>query len=129
MKRQVLSYLAMAAIAVSVVLTSCGNNSSNAGELSPPKWLQGEWGNYNFTSDDICYTLPVTDGFITHCYRETYINSDVQVNETVKTDGIYEVTIGKINQVLNITKGDGTYVTYKLSQNGQLVGSGNLPKK
>jgi hypothetical protein len=120
----------VACLAVTTNFISCGDNSSDASELSPPKWLHGEWGNYNFTSDDICYTIPKMDGSLgIYCYRETYVDSDMPVKETVKTNEIYEVSIGQKNQVLNVTKGDGTYVVYKLSQNGLLVESGNLPKK
>ena len=65
MKKVVLNYLVIAAIAVVAAFTSCKKDDENGdGKLSPPAWIQGELSDgsqstFTFTSDNVVFVVEV----------------------------------------------------------------------
>jgi len=103
-------------IALIFCFFSC--EKSEKKELSPPQWVQGEW-EYNgivynvyfkFTSDDVIFALPYGS-------TSSFKDGKGTIEETVKTDEIYEITVtqNKSKKISKFTKGDDeTHIQYYL---------------
>ena len=89
-------------------------------ELSPPQWIQGEWKHdgfvynvyFKFTSNDVIFALPY--GSISS-FNDLYEDGNYAIEETKKTDEIYEITVtrNQSKKISKFTKGDdGTHIQY-----------------
>ena len=87
---------------------------ASAGKLSPPAWLQGNWGveafYYKITSDDVLQVSPEVE----ISFKKHYNIANTSLKETKKTADIYELTYsitgyGVMGSWI-FKKGDGTYI-------------------
>ena len=101
---------------------SCEKSEKKEGkkELSPPQWIQGEWEYdgivykeyFKFTSDEVVFALPY--GSISS-FSDLYEDGNYALEETIKTDEIYEITVTRNHskKISKFTKGDdGTHIQY-----------------
>ena len=114
------SFFKIACIAIITsffILTGCKKDK----DLSPPKWIQGEWmlpdqAEYRFTANKIVFVyLPGGSEMVL---------STKNTEETTKTDDEYELiyTVSKDDKrVYNFKKGDGTYIDLEYNNNRNLL--------
>ena len=129
----------MAIIIVAIVCCSAckkdnkdnGGNGGTAGtnKLAPPAWIQGSWGAveggvgpeiFKFTSDDVLQM-----GVSLKSLAASVPGYTATINETKKTDNLYEITIkakasGKesVSGFFSFKKGDGTYIEFGVDETG-----------
>ena len=107
-------------LATLIIFASCEKNEKKEGkkELSPPQWIQGEWEhdgivynvNFKFTSHDVVYCS-------VYSFSDLYEDGNYAIEETKKTDEIYEITVtrNKSKKISKFTKGyDETHIQYYL---------------
>ena len=131
MKELILQLRKVATISVCLVVTamvvlSCKKSEEEKG-LSPPKWIQGEWEccgvegimastYFKFVSNDV---FSNESGDISSFY-DLYEDGNFLLEETIKTDEIYEITIIRNNSKkgYNFKKGDDkTHIEFYLLNN------------
>jgi len=111
-------------LATMIIFASCEKNEKTEGEkeLSPPQWIQGEWEhdgivynvNFKFTSNDVVFSLPY--GSVSS-FSNLYEDGNYAIEETKKTDEIYEITVtrNKSKKISKFKKGyDETHIQYYL---------------
>ena len=111
-------------LAALTIFASCEKSGeiNEKKELSPPKWIQGEWGDngivydvfFIFTSDDVIFSLPY--GSITS-FSDLYEDRNYSIEETKKTNEIYEITVtrNESKKTYKFTKGDNSsHIQYYL---------------
>ena len=111
-------------LAVLSMFVSCEKNGKIEveKELSPPQWIQGEWEYdgivcnvyFKFTSDNVIFSLPY--GIITS-FSDLYEDKNYSIEETKKTNEIYEITVTRNNskKISKFTREDnGNHIQYYL---------------
>ena len=118
-----------------IVTAACSKNDGTDSEtdsgtdslrISPPEWIHGEWEwvlvyedsfmslNYLFSSKDIILTAKsdTRENPVILVFSDVANSNNLWiVNETLKTNEIYEVTLtGPTQTVYYFKKGDGTYI-------------------
>ena len=114
---------------------SCEKSEEKEGkkELSPPQWIQEEWEYdgivynvyFKFTPNDVIFALPY--GSISY-FGDLYEDGNYAIEETIKTDEIYEITVtrNKSKKISKFTRGyDGTYIQYYPFDNEAIDGLAN----
>ena len=104
------------------MFSSCEKSGEIEGKkkLSPPQWIQGEWEYdgivynvyFKFIFDDVVFSLPY--GNISS-FSNLYEDGKYAIEETKKTDEIYEITVtrNQSKKISKFTKGDdGTHIQY-----------------
>lgn len=117
--------------AMFVCVFSCEKNEEKV--FSPPKWIKGEWEyydfltdvfeyklNFKFTTNDVIF-LSSAYGSISYSFYDLYKDKNYLIEETNKTDEIYEIsfTHNGSKKILKFKKGDdNTSISYDLFDTG-----------
>jgi len=128
----------MCAVILAITLVSCGGGSDDditgggkGSKLSPPSWLQGNWGDENGII--VIYKVTKDDVFMMGKSLKTYVNqsgggASASLKETKNTSSLYELTIKaddgegtKASFIWSFKKGDGTYI------DAAFIETGNAP--
>ena len=120
----IVAYLSV--ISMMVCVFSCEKNEEKK-VFSPPKWIQGEWEyysfllniyedkvNFKFTINDVIFTSS-SYGNISYSFNDLYEEENYLLEETIKTDEIYEITVTLNNskKICQFRKGDDkTHIEY-----------------